>query len=112
MVRCHAAAAAAAAVAAVAAAAATGKALQEGGIDLLYCSHADGSVSVWQRHARLLTYACLGASRLMPPSLKFSAGRSLLHCFKPSTPCSHHPRTDITSMYYSLLFLQRPPLFP
>lgn len=43
---------------------------------LLHCwtLHRDGSVSVWQRHARLLTYSCLGATKLMPPALKFGAG--------------------------------------
>lgn len=36
--------------------------------------HRDGSVSVWQRHARLLTYSCLGATKLMPAALKFGSG--------------------------------------
>lgn len=45
---------------------------------MLYCSHRDGSVSVWQRHARLLTYSCLGATRLLPPAPKFGTGALLL----------------------------------
>lgn len=58
--------------------AAAGKPLREGGIDVLYCSHRDGSVSVWQRHARLLTYSCLGATKLMPAALKFGSAPTLL----------------------------------
>lgn len=56
------------------AAAAAGKSLRDGGIDVLYCSHRDGSLSVWQRHPRLLTYSCLGASKLLPPAPKFGTG--------------------------------------
>ena len=54
--------------------AAAGKSLQAGGLDVLYCSHRDGSLSVWQRHPRLLTYVCLGATKLMPPVSKFGTG--------------------------------------
>ncbi len=56
------------------AAAAAGKLLRDGGIDVLYCSHRDGSLSVWQRHPRLLTFGCLGASKLLPPAPKFGTG--------------------------------------
>ena len=31
-------------------------------------------MSVWQRHPRLLTYSCLGATKLMPPALNFGSG--------------------------------------
>lgn len=55
-----------------------GKSLREGGIDVLVCSHTDGSLSVWQRHARQLTYACLGAHKLLPPPPKFGAAPSLV----------------------------------
>ncbi|KAI3424707.1 hypothetical protein D9Q98_008096 [Chlorella vulgaris] len=58
--------------------AAAGKSMYEGGIDLLYCSHKDGSLSVWQRHASLLTFSCLGANRLVPQAHKFGAAPSLL----------------------------------
>lgn len=34
--------------------------LQDGGIDVLYCSHTDGSLSIWQRQDRLLTFTLLG----------------------------------------------------
>jgi len=57
-----------------AASAAAGKPLQDGGLDVLYCSHRDGSLSVWQRHPRLLTYSCLGASKLTPSAPKFGSG--------------------------------------
>ena len=55
--------------------AAAGKAGRDGGIDVLYCSHTDGSFSVWQRNARLLTYGLVGSTRLLPPAPKFSSGR-------------------------------------
>jgi hypothetical protein len=57
--------------------AACGKALCEGGLDVLYCSHSDGSLSLWRRRPRLLTYTCLGLTRLLPPALKFGAGGGL-----------------------------------
>lgn len=41
---------------------------------MLYCSHKDGSVSVWQRTARLLTYSLVGSAKLLPPPLKMHTG--------------------------------------
>ncbi|KAL4425017.1 hypothetical protein ABPG77_001795 [Micractinium sp. CCAP 211/92] len=58
--------------------AAAGKLLRDGGIDVLYCSHRDGSLSVWQRHPRLLTFGCLGASKLLPPAPKFGTAPTML----------------------------------
>ncbi|KAL4422261.1 hypothetical protein ABPG75_008458 [Micractinium tetrahymenae] len=58
--------------------AAAGKSLRDGGIDVLYCSHRDGSLSVWQRHPRLLTFSCLGASKLLPPAPKFGKAPTML----------------------------------
>jgi hypothetical protein len=46
----------------------------EGGLDALYCSHADGSLSAWRRVAGLLTYVPAGAARLVPPAARFAQG--------------------------------------
>jgi hypothetical protein len=67
--------------------AAAGKSLRDGGIDLLYCSHRDGSLSVWQRHARLLTYSCLGSSKLVPPAPKFGSGVLTTGCLQLTVSC-------------------------
>eukprot|EP00884_Botryococcus_braunii_P018245 jgi/Botrbrau1/5103/Bobra.0128s0014.1 len=44
-----------------------GRGLHGGGIDLLYCSHQDGSVSVWKRADGHLTYSLAGLHKLVPP---------------------------------------------
>ena len=41
---------------------------------MLYCSHIDGSVSIWQRNDKLLTYALVGTTKLLPPAPTFHVG--------------------------------------
>ena len=61
--------------------ASAGKSGLRGGLDVLLCSHRDGSLSVWQRAPRALAYTCLGLTRLIPHALKFQAGST------PTLPC-------------------------
>ncbi|KAK9845287.1 hypothetical protein WJX81_002462 [Elliptochloris bilobata] len=59
-----------------------GRGLHDGGVDLLYLSHQDGSVSVWRRAAGALSYVMLGLHRLVPPPSRPSnnATLTLLAC--------------------------------
>ncbi|KAK9829709.1 hypothetical protein WJX72_007460 [[Myrmecia] bisecta] len=44
-----------------------GRGVAEGGVDLLYCSHQDGSLSIWRRQPSQLSYTLLHISKLVPP---------------------------------------------
>ena len=46
-----------------------GKQLHEGGIDFIYCSHIDGSISRWRRHCDSMKYSMIDHVDLSPESV-------------------------------------------
>ncbi|KAA6419923.1 MAG: hypothetical protein FRX49_10113 [Trebouxia sp. A1-2] len=51
---------------------AIGKDVTQGGIDLLYCSHQEGSLSVWKRQPGQLNYTIMTIHKLVPPPSRIS----------------------------------------
>ncbi|BDA45713.1 probable WD repeat-containing protein 11 at C-terminar half [Coccomyxa sp. Obi] len=54
-----------------------GKGLAESGVDLLYTSHQDGSISIWRRTEGQLTYSLLGLHKLVPPPSRVNNNSTL-----------------------------------